>query len=205
MKRTCIPVVGVVGGIGSGKSALTRWVAEHQPVVVIDADRIGHQVLERPDVIAQLRQTFGEAICDDRGQIVRSALAKRVFGDTAEHHAARTKLEAVSHPRIRDEIERQIAALDPATVKYVLLDAAVLLESQWKTFCDAIVFIDTPTERRQAWVANRGWSPEELARREASQWSLADKRAAANAVVVNNGTVADGGERLWEAMNRLRT
>jgi dephospho-CoA kinase len=196
-----VPVIGIVGGIGSGKSTLARWVAERHPVVVIDADRIGHQVLERPDVIERLRQHFGDAILNDRGQIDRSALAKRVFGTTTGHQSARLQLETVVHPEIQREIERQIAAIDANAVRYVLLDAAVLLESKWSTVCDRVVFVDTPDERRRKLVAdNRGWSSEELARREASQWSLASKRAHADAVVLNDGTVAEGGERLWQAI-----
>lgn len=190
-----------MGGIGSGKSTLARWVAERHPVAVIDADRIGHQLLEAPAVIERLRREFGDAILNERGQIDRSALAKRVFGPSAEHRSARSTLEAVVHPMIQREIERQIAAVDTNMVRCVLLDAAVLLESRWSTVCDRVIFIDTPDERRRAHVsANRGWSGEELARREASQWPLAEKRARAGAVVTNDGTVAEGGERLWRAI-----
>ena len=202
--RARILVVGIVGGVGSGKSTLARWVAEHHPVAVIDADRIGHEVLQQPAVIARLRTIFGDQIVNAQGQIQRSALAARVFGDDPAQRAAKQQLEAVVHPEIQREVERRIAAFDPDEVKCVLLDAAVLLESNWRTHCDAVIFVDTPLERRQAWVeANRGWSAEELKRREASQWSLAEKRAAANAVVVNDGTVDESGTRLWSALARL--
>lgn len=199
-----IPVIGIVGGVGSGKSTLAKWVAENHPVAIIDADRLGHAALELPQVIEQLRQTFGAEILDAAGRVQRSAVAARVFGDTPAHHTARQQLEAIVHPEIDRAVERQIAGFDPAFVKSVLLDAAVMLESGWRDHCDAVIFVDTPLERRRAWVqASRGWSAEELMRREASQWSLADKRAAADAVVVNDGTIEEGGARLWETIARF--
>jgi dephospho-CoA kinase len=196
-------VIGIVGGVGSGKSALARWVAEHHPVAVIDADKIGHEVLVQPQVAAQLRQAFGAEILDESGRVQRASLAARVFGESDEHRAARSRLESIVHPEIDREVERQIGAMDRDAVRCVLLDAAVLLESGWRTHCDAVIFIDTPLARRRQWVqAGRGWSADELARREASQWPLDQKRAAADAVVVNDGTVAEGGARLWEAISR---
>jgi dephospho-CoA kinase len=198
-----LPILGIVGGIGSGKSTLARWVADHHPVAVIDADRLGHEVLQHPAVIAQLRQALGADIVDSNGQVLRSVLAACVFGDTLAHHSAREQLEAIVHPAIGREVERQIAALDPAMTKCVLLDAAVLLEAGWRDRCDGLIFIDTPEDRRRAWVAARGWSPAELARREASQWPLERKRQAADAAVANDGTVEEAGERLWQAVEAL--
>lgn len=199
-----IPVVGIVGGIGSGKSTLARWVAEHYPVVAIDADRVGHRALERPEVIQQLRAAFGDEILNAQGAIERSQLARRVFGDTPAHEADRRRLEQIVHPEIQREIERQIAGLNPAAVCCVLLDAAVLLESGWSRFCDGLVFVDTPEDQRLRWVTQRrGWTAEELARRTASQWPLERKRAAAQAVVVNDGSVEQGGERLWRVLQQF--
>lgn len=199
-----IPVVGIVGGIGSGKSTLAQWVAEHYPVVAIDADRLGHRALERPEIIQQLRVAFGDDILNAQGKIERSLLAHRVFGDSPVHEANRHRLEQIVHPEIQREIERQIAELNPAAVCCVLLDAAVLLESGWDHFCDVLVFVDTPEDQRMRWVTQRrGWTAQELARRAASQWPLERKRAVAQAVVVNDGPVEQGGERLWRVLQQF--
>jgi dephospho-CoA kinase len=197
-----IRVIGIVGGVGSGKSALARWVAEHHPVAVIDADKIGHEVLQLPEVIAKLRQTFGDQILDAGGQIQRSALAAQVFGDDPAKQAAKRQLEAIVHPEIQREIEKQIASVDCTTVECVLLDAAVLLEAGWRGETHGLIFIDAPIERRREWVAEkRGWSAEELARRERSQWPIGLKQQLADRTVRNDGSIEIAGKQLWDAVS----
>jgi len=199
-----IPVIGMVGGIGSGKSTLARWVAERYPVVAIDADRIGHQVLERPDVIRRLREQLGDDILNEQGNIDRARLARRVFGDTPAHHADRQRLEQIVHPEIQQDIERTVAGLDPSATCCVLLDAAVLLESGWDRICDFVIFVDAPEALRHHRITSlRGWSADELARRSASQWPLERKRSAATALVDNAGPIDESGARLWNVVQRL--
>lgn len=196
------PIVGIVGGIGSGKSTVARWVAEHHPAAVIDADRIGHALLKDPRVQYELLTAFGPEIVDATGGVSRSALAARVFGTTPEQQAARAQLDGILHPAIRAEMLRQAAAVDPAKAQVILFDAAILLESGWRDVCRGVVFVDTPLARRQAWVAeHRGWTAEELSRREASQWPLDRKRAAADDVIANDSDVATAGTRLWAAIS----
>lgn len=193
-----VPVIGIIGGIGSGKSAVARWVMERHPVAVIDADRIGHEVLQQPEIKDRLREAFGAEIFDANGGVIRSALGRKVFGPTAEHQRAREQLEAIVHPAIRQVIEQQLQSVDPIRYTAVLLDAAILLETGWADVCQEIVFIETPLEHRRQRVAARGWSPEELAKREASQWPLDRKRSAASFVLSNSGSLDDAGHALWE-------
>ncbi len=198
-----VPIIGIVGGVGSGKSTLACWIAEHHPVVVIDADAIGHELLRDPDVREQLRAIFGDAIFNVAGAVHRPELARRVFGDAPEQRAARQQLDRLLHPLIREEIVRRAAAVDPNTVRAVLLDAALLLEANWREVCRAVVFIDTPEERRAAWVeAHRGWSIDELHRREASQWPLEKKRRACEVTIANTGDVAEAATTLWDEIQR---
>lgn len=192
------PVIGIIGGIGSGKSAVARWVAERHPVAVIDADHIGHEVLQQPAIKDRLREAFGVEIFDADGGVIRSALGRKVFGPTAEHQAARRQLESIVHPAIRQVIEQQLQSIDPNRYTAVLLDAAILLETGWADVCQDIIFIDTPLDQRQQRVASRGWSAEELAKREASQWPLDRKRSAASFVLSNSGSLDDAGQALWE-------
>lgn len=195
--RCSVPVIGIVGGIGSGKSALSRWVAERYPVVLIDADQLGHAVLTDPQVITQLRTAFDDGILDANGGINRAELARRVFGPTRDQQVARQQLEAIVHPAIRQRAEARMAEADPQKHVAILLDAAILLEAGWRDLCKLVVFIDTPDAQRQTAVAARGWSPAQLAEREASQWPLDRKRAAASVVIRNDSTLTESGSRLW--------
>ncbi|MBC8115788.1 MAG: dephospho-CoA kinase [Candidatus Saccharimonas sp.] len=197
-----IPVVGIVGGIGSGKSAVARWVATQANIHVIDADRLGHEALMAGDVKASLRLKFGDDIFDVQGEVLRGALARRVFGDAEEHRAARHMLEQIVHPEIERRIVDEIRRAADSGSQAVLLDAAVLLEAGWQRQCDAVVFIETPDDVRLERVRQRsGWTAEELHRRETSQLSLTDKRKQSDAVVSNAGQVSDAGQQL---LNFLR-
>ncbi len=200
--RPPVPVIGIVGGIGSGKTALTRWVAERYPVVLIDADQLGHAALTDPAIITQLQAVFDDSILDASGAISRVELAKRVFGPDSDQRIARQQLEAIVHPAIRQRALAQMAATDPQTHVAILLDAAILLETGWRDMCDLVVYVDTPNAQRQAAVAARGWSPAQLAEREASQWSLDRKRAAADVVIRNDSTLAEAGSRLWQTIEQ---
>ena len=186
-----IPVIGIVGGVGSGKSAVTRALAGLTSVAIIDADQLGHQALDLPGVREQLRQRFGPAIFDAAGSVVRPELARRVFGPEPAEQLARADLEAITHPVISRLAAEQIAGhRSKRGVRWIVLDAALLLEARWRNLCDVVVFIDVPADRRLEQVKNqRGWSEAEWQRREASQWPVARKQAAADFTIANHGPV----------------
>lgn len=186
-KPDLIPVIALVGGIGSGKSFLVRSLAETEPIAIIDADRIGHEVLTDKEVTAQIRLKFGAGVFDDQGAIIRRALGQLVFGKDAEHQAARIRLERIVHPRIRDRIRQQIAEIRSSrTYEAIFLDAAILLESGWKDECQAIVYVDVPAEERlRRVVSERNWTPEEFFAREANQLPVELKQQAADFTVIN--------------------
>ena len=186
-----VPVIGLVGGVGSGKSTVARRLAERRPLLVLDGDATGHQVLTRPNIKHAIRNRFGESVFDPQGEIIRSALAHQVFGPTEQHRQNRADLEQIVHPEIRRTFEEQIQhAQASKRVEAVLLDAAVLLEAGWRDICNAVIFVDTPESARlQRVVTNRGWDDRELEKREASQLSLDLKRNAADYIVRNSGPV----------------
>ncbi|HAD59367.1 MAG TPA: dephospho-CoA kinase [Planctomycetaceae bacterium] len=199
-KDTSPPVVGIVGGIGSGKSSIVRSITD-LPLTVIDADGAGHELLKNPEIKKQIVEEFGESILTNQ-EIDRSLLADRVFGPDEAHARSLSALNQILHPAIRKEILRQIQnAGDSAAI---ILDAALLLEGNWADDCDAIIYIDTPLAIRQQRVkVNRGWSEEELSRREKRQWDLQKKRNAADFMVDNSSTPAKSAEEMKEILTRI--
>lgn len=211
-----IPVIGIVGGVGSGKSTVARASAQHRQLVVIDADQIGHQVLELKPVKVALRERFGDSIFDSSGEIHRPTLGGLVFGTDPTHERNRLDLEAIVHPQIRQEIIRQIEAAQLAEDEVsdeagkshtdaVILDAAVLLESGWHEVCDDFVFIDTPLEQRLRNISNRGWDASELQRRESHQLSLEQKKNACRFVIDNSTTIDHACQQLIDILDSFHT
>ncbi|NNJ24024.1 dephospho-CoA kinase [Alienimonas chondri] len=185
---------GVVGGVGSGKSALCSAVAERWDLAVLDGDAAGHEALREDAVKIALHDRFGAEIFFAHGdlahrEIDRSKLAAKVFGPGKQ--AALAALEAIVHPVIRRRLLSEAEDLLASGYEAVLLDAAVLLETGWRDLCEKVVFVDVPRSERLRRVASRGWDAAELDRRETSQWSLDRKRAAADATVDNGGLLAD--------------
>jgi dephospho-CoA kinase len=201
--RKRIPVIGIVGGIGSGKSAVANWVAARAKVFVLNADELGHEALQSNKVKQALCARFGNSILDAGGDIERSALARRVFGMDADQLAARHALELIVHPEIGRRIAEGIEAAAVEEQDAVLLDAAILLEAGWRSKCDLVVFIDTPDAIRLARIQeNRRWTAEELKRREQSQWSLMAKRRESDLIIQNDGEIERAGQQLFEALQQ---
>lgn len=193
--RTKTLVVGILGGIGSGKSAVSRGLSNHFKTYLIDADRVGHDVLGIPAVKEGIRRDFGDAVFDG-AEICRKSLARQVFGSEVHHQQALIKLERIVHPEIRRQVEKQLAKVSGET-EVVVLDAAVLLEAGWNDLCNTIVFVDTPFETRLKRVEeNRGWTADELRRRESSQVSLDDKQEVSEFVVDNSGSLENALKQL---------
>jgi len=177
------PILGLIGAIGAGKSTAAACLAELGGEVV-DCDALGHEAIELPAVKSKLVARWGEGILKDGGGINRRTVGRIVFGDPAE----RAALEAEMFPAIADLVKARLASLD-ASVRFAVLDAAVLLEAGWKAMCDRIVYIDAPKDVRLARLAARsGWTADELDRREAAQWSSERKMQSSDAVISNTGT-----------------
>ena len=197
-----IPLVGIVGGVGAGKSSVVRNVKSLR-LHFIDADRIGHEQLAVAEIKEQIVKVFGTQVLDSSGSIIRPNLAAKVFGDSPENQQRRQQLNSIVHPAIRSEIRRQINAA-PQDVDAIILDAALLLEAGWADECDAVIFIDTSLEQRQKRVAEtRGWSVEELQRREASQLSLEEKRRRSNFCVDNSGKISVAAHQMEQALMKI--
>lgn len=186
-------VVGLVGGVASGKSAVAR-LFEEAGLERIDADAEARRVVERPEVRAGIRARFGDTFFATDGALDRAALANTVFSDPD----ARADLEALTHPAIRAEIVRRLDAAR-AGGRSVVLDVPLLLEGGLVERCDAVVFVDAPDDARKQRAATRGWNEEEFLRREASQMALAVKKSRSTATIDNSGSL----ERARAQVTRL--
>jgi dephospho-CoA kinase len=153
-------IVGLVGKIGAGKSTVARAMAD-LGAEVIDADRIAHDVLAEPEVVAAIAARYGAEVLDDAGRVRRPRLAERVFGPTPAHDAALAELEAIVHPRVRGRIDERLAAIAaaaPAGVRpLVVLDVPLLMQAGWDRRCDRLVRVDCDEAERRRRVDLRGW------------------------------------------------
>ena len=200
-----VPVIGLLGGIGSGKTFLARELARRHNIVIVEGDAAGHAVLKLEPVKTALRSRFGPAVFTPEGEVDRRALGRQVFGAGETERQARTDLEQIVHPRIRELLANRIAQarLEPTT-EAVVLDAAILLEAGWRHLCDALIFLDVPDEQRlQRVLENRGWSANEFLTREASQLSLELKKGESQYVVDNSGSPEQAVNQLEQIYSQI--
>jgi dephospho-CoA kinase len=184
-------IVGLVGGVASGKSLAAKVLVE-MGAVHLDADRTGHAVLAEDDEVQQvLINRWGNAILDGEGRVDRSAVAKRVFAKSSTGTAERKFLEDLLHPRIRERLNKERDRAVTTGKPAIVLDAPLLLEADWGSLCDVILMIDSTRDLRLKRALNRGWSETEFDQREAAQWPPEKKRSFADAVVTNGGTPND--------------
>lgn len=191
-------VIGLSGGIGSGKSAAAECLQE-LGCVVSDADREAKAALDRPEVRAQLVSWWGDGVLDAQGRIDRGAIASIVFEDPAE----RARLEGLVHPLVHEARSRVIDRARRRGAPAVVIDAPLLFEAGIDAECDAVVFIDAPRAQRLERLRARGWDEAELERRERSQWPLEDKESKSTHVVANTGDRAGLCARLRGVLDEL--
>jgi len=185
--------VGLTGGIGSGKSEVSRRLAA-RGAVVIDADLLAREVVARgTEGLAEVVEAFGNDVLTCDGDLDRPALGRLVFADPQ----ARRRLEAIIHPRVRARAAEIEAAAPPGAV--VVHDIPLLVETGQADRFDLVLVVDVPPELQLERLQElRKMAPEEARARIASQASRADRLAAADLVVDNSGSLADLDERLAE-------
>ena len=177
-------MVGLTGGIGSGKSTVAAMLAA-RGAVVVDADAIARQVVEPgTPALAKLVERFGADILAADGTLDRPALAAKAFVSDEERKA----LESITHPAIGEEFLRQVAAAPPDAI--VVHDVPLLVESTRGLQYDAVIVVEAPLEVRLDRLEARGVPREDARRRIALQASDEDRRKVATWVVDNGGDVA---------------
>lgn len=178
-------IVGLTGGIGSGKSAVADRFAL-RGVTIVDTDGIAHELTASGGAaIAPIRADFGDTAIDVSGAMDRKAMRDLVFADPD----ARQRLEAILHPMIRDESDRRCRA---ATSAYVILAVPLLIESgTYRERCNRICVVDCPVETQIARVKTRSNLDEHQIRAIiAAQTSREDRLAAADDVIDNSGDLS---------------
>lgn len=182
-------VLGILGGIASGKSAVARALAGPEGVVV-DADALAREALASPEVVARLVEAYGVEVLDPAGAPRRDWLAARVFDEPEE----RRRLEGWIHGTVRARILTALADAEARGVARVVLDVPLLLENDAQhglvARCDRLIFVDSDREIRDRRAQERrGWAPGEVARRETAQLPLDVKKSRADHVIPNDGTL----------------
>jgi dephospho-CoA kinase len=186
-------MVGLTGGIGAGKSAVAERLAAHG-AVVIDSDRLAREaVAPGTDGLAEVVAEFGPEVLASDGSLDRARLASLVFGDDA----ARRQLEGIIHPRVRERTAELIAAAPPDSV--VVNDVPLLVEAGLaKAYELVIVVLADEKTRIERLVHDRGMTADEATARIRAQATDEQRRAVADVVIVNDGTIEDLHEKVDE-------
>jgi dephospho-CoA kinase len=197
-------LVGLTGGLGAGKTTVARMLSEHGAIVV-DADDLAHRALE-PGTRAyqEVCDLFGDEVLMPSGDLDRGAIAARVFSDEGKRRA----LESITHPEVFRLLAEEVETLR-GTDAIVVFDAPLLVETGFDRASDVVVVV-TATEEQQVAraVRDRGMTEEEVLGRLRAQVDPADREAAADIVIANDGDLEDLERRVdevWEELRRRET
>lgn len=192
-------MVGLTGGIASGKSTVARMLAE-RGVPVIDADALAREVVEPgTPALERIAARWPEVVRD--GVLDRKALGAVVFARPEEREA----LEAIVHPAIRAEVEKRLAALEAAGEELAVYEAALLVETGLDEGLDGLVVVALPEEEQvRRLVVRDGLTPEAARARVAAQAPLSEKLRKADYVIENTGDLAALRRRVDEVWSALR-
>ena len=177
--------VGLTGGIGSGKTAASDWFAA-QGITVVDADVVAREVVAvGQPALAEIADTFGADMLNADGSLNRGAMREYIFNTPN----ARQQLEAITHPRIRADIIRQLAG---ATSSYALLVSPLLFETNQHELVQQTILIDVPESLQLTRASQRdGQTVESIQRIMQAQMSRSERQQRATHVIVNDGSLAD--------------
>ena len=194
------PVIGILGGIGSGKSSVTNEFAK-LGCKVIDADKIAHKILDEKNIKEKVAEIFGKEILDSSGQIERIKLAEAAFGSKEKLD----KLNSIIHPPVLAKIELLIEKYQqqPKT-RAIVLDVPLLIEIGWHKRCDKLVFVDCKKSLRLNRIkTSRNLDEKQVKIREKFQISLDNKVAIADNTVDNNAGLPALARQITDIFSRI--
>ena len=188
-------VVGLTGGIGSGKSLAAQYFSE-LGAIVIDADQLARSVIERgTEGFDEVILRFGDSVLKN-GDIDRVKLGQIIFEDAQ----AKKDLENIIHPRIREEFEEAVASLNPGQV--LVYEIPLLVETNAANRFDFIITVESDEQLRRERLRSRGMFHSDIEKRMASQATEVQRRAVADCVITNNSTEDElqrQVENVWES------
>ncbi|MBG9732843.1 dephospho-CoA kinase [Paenibacillus alvei] len=181
--------IGLTGGIASGKSTVSRLLVE-RGALLVDADKIAREVvLPGSPVLEQIAVHFGSDMLLEDGSLNRKRLGELVFAS----ETSRKQLESITHPAIRQEIQRQTRQFEQEhPERLVVVDIPLLYESGLAEMFDSIVVVYVPRSvQLQRLMERDGWNEKEAEQRLNAQWSMEKKRDLADIVIDNSGSLQD--------------
>ncbi|MCP4259862.1 MAG: dephospho-CoA kinase [Planctomycetes bacterium] len=176
------PIIGILGGIGSGKSTIAAELAK-LGCKVIDADRIAHELLDESIVREKVADLFGQAVLDSSGKIDRVKLAKAAFADEQMLES----LNRIIHPPVLKRTQELIEKFESQNqVKAIVLDMPLLVEVGWHKKCDKLIFVNCGKKLRLQRAKKMGFDKNQIKIRENFQISLDNKVSLADNTIENN-------------------
>ena len=179
-------VIGLTGGIGTGKSEVSRILRE-LGATIIDADRVGHEAYKpRSQTWREVVDTFGEGILQPSGEVDRKSLGAIVFSDTG----AREKLNSIMHPQMAEMIRERLGQLRHQATEVVVVEAALLVEAGWDPLVDEIWVTCSPEQVVAERLRQRNnLSEDEIRSRTGSQLASEERARHAHVLVQNSGSI----------------
>lgn len=193
--------IGLTGGIGSGKSTVAAMLAD-AGFEVVDADKIAREIMEPGSpVLGHVADEFGADLIAPDGSLNRAELARRAFASKE----ATGRLNAITHPAIREESQRRFAAAEARGAEAVVYDMPLLVDLGMQDQMDLTVVVDVDAEERvRRLVAHRGLDEADARARLKQQIPDAVRNAAADVIIDNNGPVEDLGPQVSALIQRIR-
>lgn len=194
-------VVGLTGGIASGKSTVSQ-LFEQSGVPVICADELAHEAVKPGSpALDEIRRAFGDDTVDNEGNLDRAAMARLVFHDPA----LRKKLESIIHPRVYEGKAKRVKEFERQGYRVVLVDVPLMYESGWEKTFDLIIVVYVPRHVQQTRLVERDkMAPEDAMARLESQMPIDEKRDQADKIIDNSGSLERTREQVESILLELR-
>ena len=201
MWQNNMKIIGITGGVGAGKSTVLDYLREQFHAYVIQADQVGHQVMEPGEICySQVIALFGEHILKKDKTIDRKAVSDVVFGNEEKLK----KLNGIIHPAVRQSVLEEIQLQKEKKTAIVVVEAALLLEEHYEKFCDKVWYVHTDREIRiSRLMENRGYSREKSESIISSQAPDEYFAKHADYIIRNNGDIKDTWLQVEEGIRLL--
>lgn len=191
-------LIGLTGGIGMGKSTVGAMLEQHG-VPVVDTDLVARQVVEPGQpALAEIAAVFGPEIIDPAGRLRRDEVARRVFGD----ESLRRRLEAITHPRIRQIWQAQVITWSAVGHNRAVVVIPLLFETGAEKEFDAVLCVACTATTQRERLFQRGWSDEQIRQRNAAQWPVEKKLAHCHGVIWTEGALEVTAQQVARFLDR---